>query len=337
LETDFHYYAVYHLACLAGFSKTDAQTIAYASQYVDNSTESEPVRPFEDQYFDTARTAHYNLEGFTWNVQKKVYMPFHFLPVMIRWQNPAKFFYITCPASGEKTELATRLVDHALAEPIRRFRLIRLGVALHAVADTFSHFGFSGRDHDENNVGTIWFKKKGQWDARFFETHADLFVPRIGHLEAFRFPDQPWLCWQYENNNGKSIPRNNTHWCMKGAALIYRFLAAAKAKSPDAPPKKLDRDFPEEYQAMADLFSKKGSLETRCARWQEYTRAPAYNKHLWRKQAVKGNVEWDDMSRNNFRAHSLRLTGKKGFETSRWAFFHRAAFKQRSLVLEWLN
>ncbi|MBC2715717.1 MAG: hypothetical protein HF978_10455 [Desulfobacteraceae bacterium] len=337
MEQDFHYYTIYRLAALAGFSRSDAQTIAYASQYVDNSTESEPIRPFEDQYFDTARTAHYNLEGFTWNVQKKIYMPFHFLPSMIRWRSPAKFFYITQPATGDKTELATLLVDDALTEPNKRFRLIRTGVALHAVADTFSHFGFSGRQHDENNVGTIWFKEKDKWDARFFETHADLFVPRIGHLEAFKFPDQPWLLWRYEDNNGNPIPRNNTNWCLKGAALIYQFLAAAKTRSPAGQPKNLSRDFPEDYQTMADLFSQKGSLEKRCTRWKDYTQAQDYDKQTWRKQAVKGNVDWDDMSRSKFGNHAVRLTGKKGFETSKWTFFHRAAFKQRSLVLGWLN
>jgi hypothetical protein len=337
MEKDFHYYTIFKLASLAGFSKPDAQTIAYASQYVDNSTESEPIRPFEDQYFETARTAHYNLEGFTWNVQKKIYMPFHFLPSTIRWESPATFFYITQPATGEKSELASRLVADALTEPIKRFRLIRLGVALHAVADTFSHFGFSGRQHNENNVGTIEFKEKGKWEPRFFETHADLFVPRIGHMEAFKFPDQPWLLWRYEDNNGNTIPRNNSEWCIKGAALIFQFLAAAKTKSSATPPKNLYRDVPDDYKTMADLFAKKGSLDRRCTRWQEYTGAPEYDKHLWRKQAVKGNVEWDDMSRSTFRNHAVRLTGKKGFETSRWAFFHRAAFKQRSLVLGWLN
>ena len=335
MEKDFHYYTIYQLSTLAGFSKTDAYTIAYASQYVDDSTESEPIRPFKDQYFDTARTAHYNLEGFTWNVQKKIYMPFHFLPSMIRWESPAKFIYITQPAFGTKTELATRLVEDVLTETNKRFRLIRLGVALHAVADTFSHFGFSGRQHNENDVGKIWFKDKQKWDARFFETHADLFVPRIGHLEAFKFPDQPWRLWRYEDNNGNHIPRNNTDWCLKGAAQIYQFLAIAK--SPADPPKNLAHDFPEDYKTLAVLFSQKGSLENRCGRWKAYTTAPDYDKQTWRKQAVKGDVNWDDMSRSDFRNHAIRLIGKKGFETSRWAFFHRAAFKQRSLVLGWLN
>jgi hypothetical protein len=85
MEQDFHYYTIYHLSVLAGFSKSDAQTIAYASQYVDDATESEPIRPFEDQYFDTARTAHYNLEGFTWNV----------LPGMFKKKYTYRF--ISCP------------------------------------------------------------------------------------------------------------------------------------------------------------------------------------------------------------------------------------------------
>jgi hypothetical protein len=337
LELDFHYYAVCRLAALAGFSKSDARTIAYASQYVDNSTESEPIQPFEDQYFDTARTAHYQLKGFTWNVQKKIYLPFHFLPQTIRWESPFKFFYITRPATGEKNELATRLVEDALTEPDKRFRLIRLGVALHAVADSFSHFGFSGREHDENNVGAIWFKDNGKWDHRFFETHADLFVPRIGHMEAYRFPDQPWRVWKYEDNNGNAIPRNNTDWCLKGAALIYQFLSAARTGKPIDLCRKLDRDFPEDYETMAALFAKPGSLEKRCARWKDYTGAPEYDRHLWRRQAIRGDVEWDDMSRSDFRGHATRLTGKKGFETSAWAFFHRAAFWQRALVLGWVN
>ena len=34
METDFHYYTVFQLAKLAGFSSKDSNTIAYASQYV---------------------------------------------------------------------------------------------------------------------------------------------------------------------------------------------------------------------------------------------------------------------------------------------------------------
>jgi hypothetical protein len=40
MEKDFHYYCIGVLAKAAGFDKGDALTIAYASQYVDDATES---------------------------------------------------------------------------------------------------------------------------------------------------------------------------------------------------------------------------------------------------------------------------------------------------------
>ena len=157
MQEDFHYYAVYRLSALAGFDADEAGTIAYASQYVDDATESEPIEPFPDQHFDTIRTAHYNLGAFGWNVQKKVYMPFHFLPATVRWRAPEAFSYRTREAGEDDADqLCGMLFDHALQEVDPTFRLVRIGVAVHAMADTFSHFGFSGRHHMENNVGKIW-------------------------------------------------------------------------------------------------------------------------------------------------------------------------------------
>jgi hypothetical protein len=43
------------------------------------------------------------------------------------------------------------------------------------------------------------------------------------------------------------------------------------------------------------------------------------------------------MSRSRLSEHLGTLTGKKGFDASDWAFFHRAALKQRNLVLDWIN
>ena len=70
MQLDYHYYAIYQLAALAGFNSGDAETIAYASQYVDDSTEGDPIVPFPDQHFDTVRTAHYNL-GLVYHSQRR--------------------------------------------------------------------------------------------------------------------------------------------------------------------------------------------------------------------------------------------------------------------------
>ena len=215
MQIDFHYYAIYQLAKLAGFSSDDSNTIAYASQYVDDSTESEPIEPFPDQHFDTVRTAHYNLGAFDWDVQKKIYMPFHFLPTTIRWLSPANFSYCTELAQEDNDSLlANMLLNDAIKETNKRFKLIRIGIAIHTIADTFAHFGFSGRHHDENNVGKIWHAKSGGgWELQYFESYiADMFVPRIGHVEASSYPDYPYLKWRYTNGNGSMRTRNNLEY-----------------------------------------------------------------------------------------------------------------------------
>ena len=337
MQLDYHYYAIFQLAKIAGFNTADSETIAFASQYVDDSTESEPIEPFPDQHFDTVRTAHYNLKAFNWNVQKKIYMPFHFLPLKIRWISPQDFSYLTKPASGDDSELPTMLINDAVAEKNRTLKLIRLGVALHTVADTFSHFGFSGRHHDENNVGRIWHaKKSGGWQLQMLTSYiADLFVPRIGHVEAFEFPDQPFLKWRYTNNAGRKKPRDNLKFSLQGAKLIYNFLKVAK--DPSAGPSDLEQDHPKDFKKIRSLFQKRGDLDSRCSQWKKYTGASEYNKTKWRQKALKGDIEWDDMSPSEIKIHNRKLKGKSGFDSSKWAYFHRAAFKQRSMVVGWLN
>lgn len=67
MQKDFHYYGIYALARCAGFNRDDAHVIAYSSQYVDDSTESEPIN-VGDFVFDTVRTAHLGLKSYGWDV-----------------------------------------------------------------------------------------------------------------------------------------------------------------------------------------------------------------------------------------------------------------------------
>jgi hypothetical protein len=336
MEKDFHYYTIYKLSKLSGFSDNDAETISYASQYVDDSTESEPIEATPGQHFDTVRTAHYQLEAFDWDVQKKIYIPFHFLPASIRWEDPVNFSYVTTRASGAETELAIKLIEDALTENNKLFRFIRLGVAIHTLSDTFSHFGFSGRRNDENNVRTIWYMTdKGTWDRQEVKWILDFFAPRIGHAEAFACPDEPFLHWKYEDDSERTIERENYRHCMAGAELVYKFLC--KAKKNRNLSGNLLSDYPAEHARMETLFRKKGDLDDRCNSWMNYANAPEYDKEKWRKAAVKGDVKWDRMSGSDLRSHLKKIVGKRGFDSSKWAFFHRAAHKQRSLVVEWLN
>ena len=85
MQKDFHYYGIAVLARAAGFKSEDALTIAYASQYVDDSTESELFNldvTKEELKFDPVRSSYFGLEALlsiTWSAQKRVWIPFHFL------------------------------------------------------------------------------------------------------------------------------------------------------------------------------------------------------------------------------------------------------------------
>ena len=337
MELDFHYYAVFKLARLAGYGPDDAEILAYASQYVDDSTEGAPIEPFPDQHFDTVRTAHYNLGAFDWNVQKKIYVPFHFIPTTIRWLSPADFTYVTQPLSHNPHELSIMLVNEAVNETNSLLKLVRLGVALHTIADSFAHFGFSGRHHEENDVGKIWLAQKdGGFKLDFLRSYVgDLFVPKIGHVEAFEYPDQPFLKWRYTNGQGRRKTRDNLLYALHAIKGIYRILRQTRSPSGQIPG--LEQDHPNEYGDMRALFQRKGDRDTRCQRWRVFSRAPEYDKTKWRRAALAGDVNWDDMSRSERQSHAKKLKGKKGFDQSKWAYFHRAALRQRSLVLGWIN
>jgi len=335
MEQDYHYYAIYALSKLAGFSKVESEIIAYASQYVDNATESEPIEPFKDQHFDTVRTAHYGLKAFDWNVQKKIYMPFHFLPQTVRRVSPGTFTYVTQPCTGRQNELAVKLLADAFTEENKQFRLIRIGVVLHTLADTFSHFGFSGREHDENTSGVTYIYRNGAKERDYLSNVVmDFFVPNIGHTEVFKHPDLPYLTWEYEDFEENVVFRNNTDYCLKGADLIFKLLNKYRNQVSNSASLKTSK--PARYRDIESLFQSRGDRQKRCNAWKSFTDAPAYNEKKWRKDALIGEVDWNDMSVSEFSSHSATLRGKRNFDKSNWAYFHRAALKQRHLVMDWL-
>jgi hypothetical protein len=260
-------------------------------------------------------------------------MPFHFLPTVVRRDAPASFSYVTQKATGARPELATMVVEEALRETNTKLRLVRIGVALHAVVDTFSHFGFSGRLHQENDVKGVWHASNGKWDFKETLFVYDVCLPKIGHVEALHYPDVSCLHWKYVNVLGAEVERENLDTCMECAERVYAILCGARSK----PKKSLKEGHPADYAKMKKLFANNGALDRRCESWMAYTDAKKYDATEWRRAALVGDVNWNDMSRSRLSEHLGTLTGKKGFDASDWAFFHRAALKQRNLVLDWIN
>ena len=85
MQEDMHYYGTYALARAAGLDVERAKIIAYATQYVDDSFNSEIHVHLDGGWFETTATAHTGFEAIINSIadsfeQRKVWVPFHFLP-----------------------------------------------------------------------------------------------------------------------------------------------------------------------------------------------------------------------------------------------------------------
>lgn len=332
MQKDFHYYGIYVLARCAGFSEDDAYIIAYSSQYVDDSTESEPIN-VGDFVFDTVRTAHIGLKSYAWGVQKKVFIPFHFLPPVSLRNSTGKFSYVTKPGSN----FAKRLLDEACRDN-SNLKLYRIGIALHTFADTWAHQNFSGRRNAENDVEAIYLWKNKKWKHLFLENIYFDILPQIGHTEAVYYPDFPFQKWKYKTYKGRTIIRDNTEEFLKAARkILHRLTGVAKVSGEPA----LDWEGVK-YRIRKLLKLENKDCEKRCQNWRKQfgkffsSRIYNYDKTDWRKEALKARsaseYNWDTLPRENLRA--LKFSAKRDFFNSNWVRFHKAALLQRVFVLQ---
>lgn len=221
MQIDFHYYATYALARAAGLNPEAARTIATCSQYVDDATESQMVLNGEGSRFAPEVTAH-AITDLRQNTdvddQRRVWVPFHFLPGGEGNELSAK---LVCRKNGT---IARAMVAHALDQADKPFALELLGITAHVYADTFSHWGFSGVSSRRNRVeGATITVNSATPDAvatmtasmkRFFAQYGvqggllENFRKAIsnvansagalGHGAVATCPDQPYLAWGFE-------------------------------------------------------------------------------------------------------------------------------------------
>ncbi len=160
MQIDGHHAGTYVAARLAGFAHGEAQTVAYAAQYVDDATD-DGIIEFSNSSFLYARTAsaHRMIDaGNLLEIQNHLaWLPFHFLPGNDLL--PVGEY----PSGGEQHQLACHpdspvardMLRHALTERNSPRGLHRLGIAMHVYADTFSHQGFVGAMSPLNRISKV--------------------------------------------------------------------------------------------------------------------------------------------------------------------------------------
>lgn len=332
MQKDFHYYCIAVLAKAAGFNKKDSLIIAYASQYVDNSTESEPIK-IGEMFFDPVRSAHNGLKAFHWDIQKKVYFPFHFIPPK-SIKKPSDSF-----VTKRKSDFVIRVFKKAISENDDYLRLFRIGVALHTLADSWAHEGFSGREEGINNVENIHLfnKSKKKWKHLFFDNLILDLLPVIGHGQAGHYPDYSHLKWKYKRKkDNKTVVHDNTKEFYESAEKIYNLLNAV-----EKPYLEEKVEWKEISKKIKSLFNyKTTNLSKKCDKWKKefdhwfLDEKYDYDRKDWRQDAlgIDSDVNWDEDERSDFKKRHYEM--QPGFYEKPWVKFHKAALLQRHYVIE---
>lgn len=348
MQLDMHYCATAVLARAAGFQEQDALDVGYAAQYVDDAQDGRDILVGGQRFspLATANSPGAYIHSRRREVWRKVYLPFHFLPPgPVRSDDDV---FLTQP----RGLLADRLLEEVAGEDWRDrpYHLCRLGVALHAVADTWSHQGFSGRWHRENDVKKLAPLGGGGGLAKAMEdarrrliAQANALIPLpVVHFQAGFFPDYPFLEWRAvfagQGGPGRALHLDNQEQYLAACRFLYDWLGGIPRDQPADPIPWEDIE-PGLRQCLAQAQE---DGQARCMGWRQafgglFPRSqglPAYDKHRWEiealgeplRQDVVDNLAQDLGCNHDYRAPA-------GFGQTRWAQFHRAAARQR----DWLG
>jgi len=215
MQKDCHYYTVLALALACGFKKKDAWTVAYASQFVDDAKINQLVfqkapdgfkwKNEDPKALTNMATCHRYSRLKTFNLAAMINntCAFHMVPGC---QGNSFAWQMVCRPDGP---ILKHIVEKALAED----DLVKLGMVLHPLADSYSHEGFSGLLSKPNDIQGLetrchpfqfdqllpWLIVKvwRKYSRKRFDILCDYVVPAYGHAQALNYPDISHLEWKY--------------------------------------------------------------------------------------------------------------------------------------------
>ncbi len=253
MQEDFHYYATYCAAYLAGFSHEESMDICYSAQFVDLCSKTllakikAPLNAATTQLqleMMDARTDILGLQDIT-----RIWASFHFLPVDLyaqkakRPRNYMNKYRLLCGPNGD---LLVKTVELA-----KKKSLQHIGIAMHVLADTWAHTNFAGTPSLVlNNTDKEFYEiieKDGQETERQIKFRHNPSAPddlekgfysnslyqsdensimNLGHGRAGHFPDYSFAKYRYVPAWGEyhEIVKDNPSDYMKAFAQMVTAL-----------------------------------------------------------------------------------------------------------------
>ncbi|MFW5889747.1 MAG: DUF6765 family protein, partial [Bacillota bacterium] len=256
MDHEFHYYMTYLIAAKSGFNKKDAKTLAYSSQYIDNNDHIFNISPGTDNHYE-------NYISQTKNITKprkklfRIYPIFHFVPGKVLSEKSrrkdGKLHYLNTTPDNEN---ANQILDSALESN----NLYKIGLAVHAFADTYAHQNFVGYFEGYNYLGGVLQRSPA----------------KVGHASATHKPDIPNLIWKDERLCSFNCERNNKDIFLKAAGRIFEKLT--RYNKPQISDQKLES---EKEKLLSDLSSAIG----------ETTEEYSFISNLLNKKSKKMRIE----------------------------------------------
>ncbi len=334
MQIDMHYYGTYAMARAAGIPQNDANTIAYATQFVDDSTRYDSEEHDDRGLLFGITTAHHpaqvlikngkdHLKGF--EEQRKIWIPFHFFPGGKGNTFEEK---IICTMDSE---IVNQMLENHLRLALEKpYGLELLGISAHVYQDTFAHYDFSGLSSKYNDVRQETIQTVPN-DDNWFEaamTKISGFLAQfgsnsLGHGGGATLPDEPFLNWtcEFEINrpeNGATSVRDNQKTFLLSLEKLYNFLVKyAKAKYTNS------KQIPFESikDELIEIIALEDNKYKRCDKWR-------------RSALTKGVLKYDPETWENQKKafHKLKSSAE-GIKQNIYRF-HQAAAYHRYYVLK---
>lgn len=262
MNKDFHYEGTYAAAVLAGFAPEDASVIAWSAQAVDDCT-CENLNTYYPVYNKwlpvyTCETVKKNIEEELSSVLsdetsptlqkiRSIWIPFHFLPgnldqnaryegrALMKEERDIRDFLCMCePASQLAADMINKSVRAfcSLDAAEQKLYLIKLGILMHVLADTWSHQYFTGTpNYLINEVSNLSVIKPASLPADFSTQTSpagatNYSISYLGHGRAGHYPDYGCMSFDYtpvwkETSSDNLIHRVNVDDFQKAFSEMY--------------------------------------------------------------------------------------------------------------------
>lgn len=294
MQEDFHYYATYCAAFLAGYSHDESLDICYSAQFVDLCSKTLLLKlkapliaattQLQLEMMDS-RTDILALQDIT-----RIWASFHFLPrdLYAKKKGATKRYLnkyrLICGPNGELVKKTVELAKDKSLQAI--------GVAMHVLADTWAHMYFAGTpslcinnitgdfyENVEDMERKIKFKhnpsapddvEKGSYTNSLFQSNENSIM-NLGHGRAGHFPDYSFARYRYVPawGNYSLVNKDNPSDYLKAFAQMIYALKYLKGRFFSFDIERYDYEAVEPYRERIVKILKKRQLNA-CADWKAF-------------------------------------------------------------------